>query len=133
MTVVLDTNVLVATFATRGLCQSVLELCLDRHTMATSERLIQELLISLKRKIRLPVAVVSDVEAYLRSVTHVVEAGPLPAPVCRDPDDDHVLAVSAAAGAEMIVTGDADLLVLQRYLGIEIVSPRSFWDRQRGA
>jgi predicted nucleic acid-binding protein len=43
VTVVLDTNVLVAAFATRGLCQSVFELCLDRHTIAISDPLIQEL------------------------------------------------------------------------------------------
>ena len=42
-------------------------------------------------------------------------------PVARDPDDDHVLACAYAAQADLIVTGDADLLTLQKYQKIRIV------------
>ena len=42
-------------------------------------------------------------------------------PVARDPDDDHVLACAYAAQADLIVTGDADLLTLQEYQKIRIV------------
>jgi predicted nucleic acid-binding protein len=40
----------------------------------------------------------------------------------RDPDDDHVLACALAARAELIVTGDLDLLTLNTYQNIPIVS-----------
>ena len=43
-------------------------------------------------------------------------------------DDDQILATAVAAKAACIVTGDKDLLVLQRYLGIEILSPSEFAD-----
>jgi predicted nucleic acid-binding protein len=46
--------------------------------------------------------------------------------VSRDADDDRVLATAVAAGAAVIVTGDQDLLVIGRYDGIDIVSPREF-------
>lgn len=46
--------------------------------------------------------------------------------VCRDPDDDAVLSAAVEGRARVIVTGDADLLVLERYEGIAIVTPRAF-------
>lgn len=46
--------------------------------------------------------------------------------VCRDPADDMVLAAAREGRAEVIVTGDADLLTLAEYEGIAIVKPRAF-------
>lgn len=54
--------------------------------------------------------------------TEVIDAPPLPKPVCRDPDDDAVLAVALAANVDFIVSGDHDLLVLKRYRHIPIVT-----------
>jgi predicted nucleic acid-binding protein len=51
---------------------------------------------------------------------------PLSSPVCRDADDDMVLATAVAGQAEVIVSGDADLLTLGAYEGIRILSPRQF-------
>jgi uncharacterized protein len=53
----------------------------------------------------------------------VVEPPPLAQPVCRDPDDDEVLALALAARVDLIVSGDSDLLVLQAFEGIPIVTP----------
>ena len=47
-------------------------------------------------------------------------------PVCRDPDDEHVLACACVVGASWIVTGDHDLLDLEGYKGVRIVSARTF-------
>jgi predicted nucleic acid-binding protein len=59
------------------------------------------------------------VQDYER-LAEIVEPQPLPAPICRNPDDDHVLACATAAHAKLIVTRDKDLLVLHEYLGIPI-------------
>jgi len=48
--------------------------------------------------------------------------------VCRDPDDDHVIATAMAVKAKWIVTGDLDLLDLGEYKGIRIVKARTFVD-----
>jgi len=53
----------------------------------------------------------------------VVSPSPLPAPVCRDPDDDAALACAKAAQADCIVSGDKDLLVFQMFEGILIMTP----------
>ena len=58
---------------------------------------------------------------YLSAVT-VLLPQPLARPVCRDPDDDEVLALALLAQAQAIVSGDNDLLVLQRFEGIAIIT-----------
>jgi predicted nucleic acid-binding protein len=61
------------------------------------------------------------VQDYPR-LAQIVEPLPLPAPASRDPDDDHVLACSLAAQANLIVSGDRDLLDLHEYQGIPILT-----------
>jgi uncharacterized protein len=43
-----------------------------------------------------------------------------------DPDDNRILECAVAAGADMIVSGDAHLLKLNAYEGIAILTPREF-------
>jgi predicted nucleic acid-binding protein len=50
----------------------------------------------------------------------------VPIAVCRDPKDDKFLEVAVAGQADVIVSGDEDLLILDPYAGIPIVSPRGF-------
>ncbi len=57
-----------------------------------------------------------------RSVLEEIPALALSMPVSRDPDDDHVLACAVSAHADLIVSGDKDLLVLDQYQGIPIVT-----------
>ena len=75
----------------------------------------------------------SIVVGQLRLRVHLGAPAPLAAPVSRDADDDVVLATAVAANATEIVTGDLDLLVLRRYSGIDIVTPRDFLSRLRRA
>ena len=66
MRIVLDANVIVAAFAARGLCESVLELCLDSHDLLLSEALLTEIRGNLQRKIKLPTHTVEQIEHVLR-------------------------------------------------------------------
>ena len=61
--------------------------------------------------------------AELRQLAELVEPPPLPQPVCRDPDDDQLLALALAAQVDWIVSGDDDLLALGRFDGIPILAP----------
>ena len=49
-----------------------------------------------------------------------------PPPLCRDPDDDLILALGTNAGCEYLITGDLDLLVLGSVGELRIVTPREF-------
>ena len=68
----------------------------------------------------------------LRQMAELVEPPPLPQPVCRDPDDDQVLALALAARADLIVSGDDDLLALGSFQGIPIVTPAECLARIQG-
>lgn len=58
----------------------------------------------------------------------VVEPADLNEKICRDSDDDNVLAAALEAKADCIVTGDTDLLILKSFRGIKIISPSDFWE-----
>jgi putative PIN family toxin of toxin-antitoxin system len=47
---------------------------------------------------------------------------------CRDPRDAKFLELAVSGGAECIVSGDQDLLVLHPFSGVSIVTPRDFVD-----
>jgi predicted nucleic acid-binding protein len=63
--VFLDTNVLVAAFATRGLCADVFRLVLAEHELLVSATLIEELIGALIKKVRVPEPVVREIVAFL--------------------------------------------------------------------
>ncbi|MGH7429716.1 MAG: putative toxin-antitoxin system toxin component, PIN family [Candidatus Methylomirabilaceae bacterium] len=63
--------------------------------------------------------------AALRTYSILAEPVKVP-PVCRDPDDDIVLACAVMGQADYIISGDQDLLVLNTHEGIPIVTPRGF-------
>ena len=133
MKVLLDTNVIIAAFATRGLCSAVFELCLDRFDLVLSEAILQETRHHLKDKITLPPAQCEAIVAFLRDHAAIAELEDLREAVfrevvCRDPHDHHLLALAHWTAADYLVTGDKDLLALGRYQTTAIVTPRSFWD-----
>ncbi len=124
MTVVLDTNVLVAALVTTGLCHELLHRTIRLRVLASSEPLLRELEDTLREKFGITPAASAFVAAFRASV-RLVDPLPLPKPVCRDAADDVVLATAVAAGADVLATGDRDPLVLKKYQGIPIVTPRA--------
>jgi len=100
----------------------------------TSEVVPRELERVLQRRIGLPRGTVKEISDFLRE--H--EVAPKPkvraAVPRRDPDDQWVLASAIASGADVLVTGDRDLLDVAAAASIKIVDPRGFWElvRQNG-
>lgn len=121
---VLDTNVVFAAFAARGICEAVFELCLERGCLVTSEFLLGELSDKLRDKLKLLANEVIEIVNFYRSKCEVVDPVPVPADVCRDPDDLPVIGTCLGGQAMCLVTGDKDLLDIVHYCGVEIMSPR---------
>lgn len=125
MRIVFDTNVVVAGIVADGLCREIIESHLPEHDAILSPALWQELLDKLQSKFQLTPDELPILHLYQR---HALWCEPvaLDPPACRDPDDDWVLATAIAGQAEVIVTGDDDLLCLRSFQGIAILSPRQF-------
>ena len=127
---VLDTNIVVAALLWNGPPRRLLQSAIDEKLRLYSSRtLIDELTRTLARgkfakRIALhDTSADSLIEDYLGLAELVVPAS-VPR-ICRDPDDDHVIACAIAARAEIIVSGDRDLLDLGRYGDVRILSAAS--------
>jgi len=121
--VLFDTNVLFAAFTVRGFCDELIEETVDLCAIVWSKPLHDELVRALRRKRLLSPAVAEAISAF-SDLCEMVKPTPLPKRICRDPDDDMVLATAVAGRADLIVTGDDDLLVLKAFSEIRILSPR---------
>jgi putative PIN family toxin of toxin-antitoxin system len=71
-----------------------------------------------------------EIISRFRAAAQVVEGPSIPVPsTLRDPDDIHVLACAMGACADAIVTGDNDLLAMETFEGISILSVRQALDK----
>lgn len=125
MKLVCDTNVLVAALVADGLCRDIVKRRLPLVDLFTSAALLKELESVLRVKFQADPADLPLLTAY-RARVALVKPAKLASAVCRDRDDDVVLQTAKAAKASCILTGDQDLLVLERFEGIDILSPRAF-------
>ena len=129
MRAVIDTNVLVSGLLWRGAPHALLERVRDGSlVLASSPALLAELEDVIGRAKFDAILIRSNTSrerslAEVRELAEIIEPPPLAIPVCRDPDDDAVLALALAAHADLIVSGDDDLLALKRHQGIPIFDP----------
>lgn len=131
MRVVLNTNVIIAAFAARGLCSEVFEVCLTGHTIVISEHILSEVERGLVKKIHLPRNMADSIIDYLRDVAEMFEPQVIECSPCRDTEDLKIIGTAVSGNAQLIITGDDDLLTLKKFMKINIVTPREFWNRLR--
>lgn len=131
MRVVLDTNVLIAAFIARGSCAELFEYCTYNHSILLSNWLVQEFKNALLKKLNIDLTLVESALSIIRLNSMWVDPAPLDAPLCRDKDDDNVLALALTGEADCIITGDKDLLVLKEHVGISIIKPAYFWEFEK--
>lgn len=133
MRIVLDTNIVLSAYLFSGTLRKVLYYQQDgRCQLLTSEFLLAELHRVLSYpKFASRLAKVNETPTSLsqqyQEITILVDVTPQNMPtICRDPDDNHVLACAIAGQAILIVSGDSDLLDLCEYEGIRIMTAADF-------
>jgi putative PIN family toxin of toxin-antitoxin system len=131
MKVFLDTNVLVSAMATRGLCADVLRKVFTSHELVVSVPLFNELKRVLRQKLQIPSELIDDSIEILQRDAHFATPSTLSDVKVRDKDDLMILSSAMNGNADLLVTGDKELLDLGKIEDMEIVSPREFWKRMR--
>jgi putative PIN family toxin of toxin-antitoxin system len=128
--VVFDTNVLVAAVAADGLCAKLLRRA-NKHEfiLFVCPVILEEFQGALKKKLDATEEEAGKALALLREVSVMTGESPptvKPARIVRDTDDDLILFCAVAAEADLLVTGDKDLLEIGEHGKIKILNPRGF-------
>lgn len=126
--VVLDTNLyLSALLFPQAPTAAVWRLALEgRYTVVLSPFIVRELMRTLRDKFGYAAAVREAIKHRLLRLAEVVQPAEVPTAIPDDPDDNHILACAIAGRANLIVTGDRDLLRLKHHAGIPIVRAIDF-------
>jgi len=125
---VFDTNVLIAAFLTEGLCSGLLIRARKQaFNLVLCDDIIREFEGILIKKFKLTSTDISEISTIVSEAASEIlhNLGPIP-DICRDPNDDMIIACAIDAAADYIVTGDEDLLILKSYKDIVIINPRNF-------
>lgn len=140
---VLDSTVLISAFlAQRGVSNALLRyaragaflLCLSAEILDEAQGVLLDAARRHRQRYHYPDEEARSFIDGLRAFAHLVTDLPEVTVVIRDPNDDMVVATAHRAKAAYIVTRDKDLLSLQRYEDITIITPEAFITivRERG-
>jgi hypothetical protein len=125
--VLLDSNVWLAILTTDGFCRRVWRTARRSCKFVASQEILDEIAEKLRVKLgfapRHARLMTFFVERQIESVWVVSVIN-----ICRDADDNRILAAALDSDCSHLVTGDADLLVLKKFETVSILSPREFLD-----
>ncbi|MFI5201699.1 MAG: putative toxin-antitoxin system toxin component, PIN family [Candidatus Kapaibacterium sp.] len=127
MKIFVDTNVVVSSFTSNGLCRKLFELLVAEHDVVISPQVLTELRRTVLEKF---VVNESELDAFIHTLEEVAEVSLPPYASrleVRDPDDIPILGAAIQSRAEILVTGDKDLLDLPNP-PLRILKPRAVFD-----
>lgn len=127
MKVFLDTNVVIAAFISHGTCNDLFEYCLTEHQIYLSEQVLNETTKNLNGKFHYPKIQVNQIISFLKENTQILPIYSLPSKICRDSEDDAILASALHGKVDCLISGDEDLLILEELQEIPILKPSEFW------
>jgi putative PIN family toxin of toxin-antitoxin system len=130
--IVVDTNVLISRLLLPASAPGrALRKAVEVGQLLVSAATTEELTTVLGRAKFDPYLSVADRQEFIRLLGHVAEMVPIVRAVraCRDPRDDKFLEVALNGRADLVITGDHDLLELDPFMGIAILSPTAYLAR----
>lgn len=126
---VLDTNVLISAALKNGSLphRALLNTRMEARLLVSDETLAEFRRVLLRDKFDRDVDRALR-EGLLQEYARLCIIIPIPSPIraCRDPRDDKFLEVAVHGRADAIVTGDQDLLDLNPFLGVAIITPSDY-------
>ncbi|QSX00290.1 putative toxin-antitoxin system toxin component, PIN family [Haloterrigena alkaliphila] len=133
MRAVLDTNVLISSVIATGTPHEVVVAGLDgEYQIVVSVATLTEFrdtLLKYPDRFQMDAEAVQEEVETIRYFAEFVEPDEDITAVDADPDDDKFLEAAVAGDVEYLVSGDQHLLDLDSFRGIDIVTPRSFYER----
>ncbi|MBE9216146.1 putative toxin-antitoxin system toxin component, PIN family [Plectonema cf. radiosum LEGE 06105] len=129
---VFDTNVIISAFLfSQSKPRQALDIAQDIGILILSNSVFAELEEVLSRQKFEKYLTLERRQEFLENFTKTVDFIDVEQQIdkCRDPKDDKYLELAVSGKAECIITGDNDLLVLNRFRGIEIISVQEFLAR----
>lgn len=126
---VVDTNVLVSRLLIPGgVPARAVDHALAQGVLLVSSATLAELAQVLSRPKFDPYVTRQEREDFIRKLGGVARLIDIrwQDAVCRDPRDDKFLHVAVNGEADVLITGDADLLVLHPFHGVRILTPADF-------
>jgi putative PIN family toxin of toxin-antitoxin system len=124
----LDSNVLIAALATRGICADLLRLVLVDHQLLASKAVFRELRGILINRLGLPSMLADQVIPFLRERTEICEPRLPAVRTSAESDYDQILSAVLEGQADVLVTGDRALLAIDHRASVRITDPRGFWE-----
>jgi putative PIN family toxin of toxin-antitoxin system len=128
MRVVVDTNVLVSAALKQQSMPGMTALLVERRGGLLKSLTTEQQLFEVVARPRLASLIDPETQAWLRELMAAAELVTITERIvaCRDATDDKFLELAVNGHADLIVTGDADLLALNPFRDIPIVTPATF-------
>jgi putative PIN family toxin of toxin-antitoxin system len=132
--IVIDTNVWLSAFISHGFSYRAVDYCITVHKVYCCKFIIEEIKRNLIKKFKVSKEIALKDCDFVYKHTTLVEYTKNEIPnICKDNDDNHILACCQKAEADWLITGDSHLLELKKYTlqtskhkETKIVTPREF-------
>jgi uncharacterized protein len=127
MKILVDTNVIVSGLIAKGACFEIVEDLVYSHVPIVTPYVLAECQEVLSHKFNLS-------KSTIKSLLYVIERhfkrgdnSKNILNVYRDPNDNQILADAVINKVDIMLSGDKDLLVMEKYEGIKIIGPKDYW------